>query len=130
MVAMRNDYFIPDTLVVNPSTMGALRKVKDSQGRYLLGLLSSAKEIDQTSETESFWDLNVIQTTKQAAGQAVLLSVRGGAGVVYIREPLSTFFDPYSLAAQNTYQYIAEIRFALTVPRKNAVSLISGLPAS
>jgi hypothetical protein len=130
MVAMRNDYFIPDTLILNPSTMGALRKVKDSQGRYLLGLLSSAKEIDQTSETESFWGLNVIQTTKEPAGQAVLLSVQSGAGVIYLREPLSTFFDPYSLASQNTYQYIAEMRFALTVPRPQAVSLITGLPTS
>ena len=56
------------------------------------------------------------QTTQQAAGTAAVLSVQYGAAVVYIRENLVTFFDPYSQIASNIYQYVAETRIALAAP--------------
>ena len=64
------------------------------------------------------------------AGTAAVLSVQAGAAVVYVREVLTTFFDPYSQAASNIYQYIAETRLALASPRPAAVNLVSGLPTS
>ncbi len=72
----------------------------------------------------------VVQTTQQAARTAAVLSVQSGAAVVYVREALTTFFDPYSQASSNVYRYIAETRLALASPRPGAVNLVSGLPTS
>jgi hypothetical protein len=58
------------------------------------------------------------------------LSVSSGAAVVYVRESLTTFFDPYGQAASNIYQFIAETRLALATPRPGAICLVSGLPTS
>ena len=60
-----------------------------------------------------------MQTTQQSAGTAAVLSVQSGAAVVYVREALTTFFDPYSQASSNVYQYISECRLALASPRCN-----------
>ena len=72
----------------------------------------------------------VVQTTQQAAGTAAVLSVQSGAAVVYVREGLTTFYDPYSQASSNIYQWIAETRLALATPRPQAINLVSGLPTS
>lgn len=129
-VALRNDFFEPDLVFIHPSTLGALRRSKDLQDRYLLDMLTGVRGIDQTSETENLWGVTTVQTTQQAAGTAAVLSVQSGAAVVYVREQMSTFFDPYSQAASNIYQYIAEMRIALATPRPGAINLISGLPTS
>ena len=130
IVALRNDFFSPDLCFIHPSTMGALRRYKDANNRYQLELLQGARSISQTSEQEELWGVPVVQTTQQAAGTAAMLSMQSGAAIVYIRENLSTFFDPYSQAASNIYQYIAETRIALATPRPGAINLISGLPTS
>jgi hypothetical protein len=93
-------------------------------------LLQGAGSINQTAEQENLWGVPLVQTTQQAAGTAAVLSVNSGAAVVYVREALTTFFDPYSMAASNTYQYIAETRLALATPRPSAINLVSGLPTS
>ena len=74
--------------------------------------------------------MQCVQTTQQSAGTAALLSVQSGAAVVYVREALTTFFDPYSQAASNIYQFIAETRLVLATPRPSAICLLSGLPTS
>jgi hypothetical protein len=50
--------------------------------------------------------------------------------VVYVREALTTFFDPYSQIANNIYQFVAETRLALASVRPGAICLVSGLPTS
>jgi HK97 family phage major capsid protein len=130
IVGLRNDFFIPDVCFVHPSTMGALRRYKDLNNRYQLELWQGAGSISQTSEQETLWGVPCVQTTQQAAGTAAMLSVQSGAAVVYVREALTTFFDPYSQAASNIYQYISECRIALATPRVGAINLISGLPTS
>jgi hypothetical protein len=110
--------------------MGALRRLRDLNNRLQLELLSGAGAINQTSEQETLWGVPVVQTTQQAAGTAAPLSVNSGAAVVYVREALTTFFDPYSQASSNIYQYIAETRLALACPRPGAINLVSGLPTS
>jgi hypothetical protein len=129
-VALRNDYFVPDVCFIHPSTMGALRRVKDANNRYQLELLSGPGGIDQTAEQQTLWGLQVVQTTQQAAGTAAVLSIQSGAAVLYIREALTSFYDPYSQAASNIYQFIAETRIALATPRPSAICLVSGLPTS
>jgi hypothetical protein len=76
------------------------------------------------------WGVRCVQSTQQPAGTAAVLSVASGAAVVYIREALTTFFDPYSQASSNIYQYIAETRIALATPRPSAINHVTGLPAS
>jgi Phage capsid family len=129
-VALRNDFFEPDLVFMHPSTLGAIRRTKDLESRYLLQLMEGPRSINQTSETETLWGVQVVQTTQQAAGTAAVLSVQSGAAVVYVREALTTFFDPYSQAASNIYQFIAETRLVLATPRPAAICLVSGLPTS
>lgn len=130
MVALRNDFFEPDVLFIHPSTLGALRRTKDTENRYLLQLMEGPRGINQTAETETLWGVQCVSTTQQAAGSAALLSVQSGAAVVYVRETLTTTFDPFSQAASNVYQFIGETRLALATPRPGAICLISGLPTS
>jgi hypothetical protein len=52
------------------------------------------------------------------------------SAVVYVREALTTFFDPFSQASSSIYQYIAATRLALATPRPGAIWLVSGLPTS
>jgi hypothetical protein len=86
--------------------------------------------LTKTSEQETLWGVPVVQTTQQASGTAGALSVNSGAAVVYVHEALTTFFDPYSQASSNIYQYIAETGLALATPRPGAINLVSGLPTS
>jgi hypothetical protein len=129
-VALRNDFFIPDLVFIHPSTMGALRRIKDTQGRYLLQLMQGPGAINQTAEQEDLWGVPCVQTTQQAAGTAAVLSVQSGAAVVYVREALTTFYDPYTFSSTNVYQFIAETRLALATPRPSAICLCTGLPTS
>lgn len=129
-VALRNDFFEPDLVFIHPSTLGALRRTKDFNDRYMLDLMSGPRGINQTNEQENLWGVPVIQSTQQSAGTAAVLSVKSGAAVVYVREALTTFFDPYSQASSNIYQYIAETRLALATPRPGAICLVSGLPTT
>jgi HK97 family phage major capsid protein len=127
---LRVDFFEPDLVFVHPNTMSALRRQKDLQNRYILDMLSGPRNIDQTNEIETLWGVPVVQTTQQAAGTAAVLSVQNGAAVIYVRESLTTFFDMYSQAASNLFQFIAECRLALATPRPSAINLVSGLPTS
>ena len=104
--------------------------LRDLTNRLQLELLSGAGAINGTSEQETLWGVPCVQTTQQSAGTAAVLSVQTGAAVVYVREALTTFFDPYSQASSNVYQYISEVRLALAVPRPGAINLVSGLPTS
>ncbi len=129
-VDLRNDYFIPDRVFIHPSTLGAIRRLKDDNHRYQLDLLQGAGAISGTNEEGTIFGVPCTQTTQQAAGIAAVLSVQSVAAVVYVREALTTFFDPYSQAASNIYQFIAETRIALATPRPGAINLVSGLPTS
>ena len=129
-VDLRSDFFVPDLCLIHPGTLGAIRRLRDQNKRLQLELIQGAGAIDGTSEQETLWGVPVVQTTQQAAGTAAVLSVQSGAAVVYVREALTTFFDPYSQASSNIYQYIAETRLALATPRPGAINLVSGLPTS
>ena len=129
-VDLRSDFFVPDLVIIHPATLGAIRRLRDVNKRLQLELIQDAGSINQTSETETLWGVKCVQTTQQAAGTAAVPSVASGAAVVYVREALTTFFDPYSQASSNIYQYIAESRLALATPKVGAINLVSGLPVS
>jgi hypothetical protein len=63
-----------------------------------------------------------------ADGTAVLLSIKGGAGIYWTRQNMLISYDPYTGLTNNTYRYVAECRIALSVPRPAAVCVISNLP--
>jgi hypothetical protein len=69
----------------------------------------------------------VVQTTQISDFTAVMLSLRNGGGVYWVRQNMYVLYDPYTLAANNEYRYVAEERIALSVPRAKAVNLISDL---
>lgn len=130
MVALRADFFTPDLILMNPADLGRLRRLRDKNNRLQLDLLSGPRGVDQTSDDENLWGCRIVQTTMQTAGSAAVLSIQSGAAAVYVREALTTFFDPYSQISTNVVQYVAETRLALAVPRPGAICLISGLPTT
>jgi hypothetical protein len=127
---LRQAFFEPDLVIINPGTMGALRRIRDTQNRYLLELNSGPRGIDQTNDVETLWGVKCVQSTQQSAGSAAVLSVKSGAAVVYVRESMNVFTDPYSQASSNITQFIAESRLALATPRVGAINIVSGLPTA
>ena len=59
-VALRNQFFEPDLVFVHPSTLGALRRTKDTQNRYLLDMLTGVRGIDQTNNVENLWGVTTV----------------------------------------------------------------------
>jgi HK97 family phage major capsid protein len=125
----------PDLFVVHPLTWSAIRRVKDSLGRYLL---SPDPSID---ESHQIWGIQTLVTTQIAAGTGLLLANGGSMnaqtagqtswGAVAIREGLSMRIG-YSGTdfVQNILRTVAEERFNMCVERPQAVMSISGLPTS
>lgn len=110
--------------VVHPNTWSALRRVKDTQGRYLV-------DPDPTNAAGSqLRGVEVLPTTQIAAGTGALLDTRK-AGYVVVREALSlrtgTSDDDF---VRNLVRWISEERLALAVERPSAVCKVTGLPTA
>jgi Phage capsid family len=130
-------YAEPDLIVTHPQTLGALRRQKDSQGKYLLDVVRGAGGIDQTSEVENIWGVEVRQTTQCPAGTAIVMSIAAGAAVGWVRVGLTVEFNPYSatiggtdLWTTNQYSWRAEERISLSAPRPAAICVVTGLPTA
>ena len=127
----------PDLVIVHPETLGALRREKDSMGRYILAADRGPGEIDQSGEEERIWGVRTVQTTQMPAGQALVMSIQQGAAVGWIRMGMMVEFNPYGgtvdgteLWSTNTYSWRADTRISLSVPRPAANNLVTGLPTS
>jgi HK97 family phage major capsid protein len=110
--------------ILHPSTWSAVRRSKDSMGRYL----TSA---DPTGpEANSVWGLPVLVTTQQPPGEGVLLDTTK-FGRVHIRQPLVLLVGyANDDLTKNIVRLVAEERLALAVERPAAVLQITGLPTS
>jgi hypothetical protein len=143
-----------DLVILNPATWAALRREKDSTGRYILSLLDGPRSVSfdgspnlttvptteaekwgvpqqgVTSGYESLWGVPVVETTQLAPGTAVVLSVRAGAAVFWQRLGMILFFNPYSDTAwrKNLFSWRCEERISLSIPRPSAVNILTGLP--
>ena len=111
-------------LVINPTTWSALRRSKDTQGRYLV-------DPDPTNAAgNKLWGVDVLPTTTIAAGVGALLDTRK-FGYAVVRESLilrtGTNADDFS---RNLQRWVAEERIALAVERPAAVCKITGLPVA
>jgi hypothetical protein len=144
----------PDLCIMNPTTVGALRRIRDGNGRYVLDLLAGPRNltadgsppavtppsanpggfIPQGSGTQvaDLWGVPIVETTQIPAGTAVALSVRAGAAFVYFKWGLMIQFNMYSDTAweNNLLQWRAEERCALATPRLEAIQIITNLPTS
>jgi hypothetical protein len=144
----------PDLLLLHPTTWASLRRVKDTQGRYVLELLTGplGLTVDGTNygapanEPNSFsivpqgrpagygslWGVKVACSTHVPAGTGVVLSVSAGGGIFWTRMGLSLMFNPWGDTEWTTNQFSwrAEERIAFSVPRPSAVNIVTGLPTS
>jgi HK97 family phage major capsid protein len=113
-----------DLLVLHPSTWSALRRVKDSQGRYLV-------DPDPTNAGgNQLWGVEVIPTTQITAGVGALLDTNK-FGYAVVREAL-TFRTGTSDNdfVSNIVRFICEERLTLAVERPSAVLKVTGLPVA
>jgi HK97 family phage major capsid protein len=146
----------PDLVIMSPNTLGALRRLKNADGNYLLELLSGPLNLSAYGQPEtrapasgpgeyfreaqgtrpfngSLWGAEIAVSTHIADGEAAVVSIKGGGGLVWIRSGLELFFNPgYGdvLFQNNLVAWRVESRLAFNVPRPSAVCLVSNLPTS
>ena len=114
IVDLRADFFVPDLIFIGPGNAGRDTTTPRRQQTVAVG----ADRRRRASSTKP--------PTPKPSGAARSSNPRNrlpvrppccrcnsGAAVVYVSEGLTTFFDPYSQASTNVYQYIAETRIAL-----------------
>jgi hypothetical protein len=109
-------YADPDLVIMHPATLGAIRREKDAEGRYLADLISAPLSLSAygapaerpagdfnaysiipqgTGETSgTLWGAPILATTKMTAGEAVVMSVRSGAAVFWTRLATLLQFNP------------------------------------
>jgi HK97 family phage major capsid protein len=107
-------YSDADGVVLNPDDWSAIRRLKDSQGRYLV-------ETGPTQAAQNrLWGVPVTLTTMCPAGQAVV-GTFGLGGTVHIRRGLTveTSFNADDFARNKT-TFRAEIREVLAIVRPDA----------
>jgi HK97 family phage major capsid protein len=113
-----------DLLVLNPSTWSAMRRIKDTMGRYIVNVDPTQGAGDQ------LWGVRILVTTQLAAGAGVLLDTTK-FGKVLVREGITVKSgyanDDFS---RNVSRFVIEERLTLAVERPSAVLAISGLPTS
>lgn len=104
-------FAVADLIIAHPDDFSALRREKDTQGRYLLSADPSA------AEASSLWGINVLQTTQQPAG-TVIAGAFATSVVAYVRQGL--FVDTASSGddwTANISAFRCEERVGLAVTR-------------
>jgi hypothetical protein len=97
------------------------------EAKYGALFTSSAQCLPESDFRSVAAGIPVVQTTQIDDYTAVMLSIRNGGGVFWVRQSMYVLYDPYTLASTNEFRYVAEELVALSVPRPAAVSLISDL---
>lgn len=112
----------PDAVVIHPTTWSKLRRVKDSQGRYLLN------PDPTTAEANTLWGVPVLPTTSIATGTAVVANL-AAAAVGFVREGISIQTNNAHNDAfqRNQTAFVAEERLQLGVTRPAAIVKVTGL---
>lgn len=144
----------PDLVITHPATIAAMRREKDASGRYILDLFAGPLAltadgapraatapdanlggvIPQGTNTtvQSIWGVPVVESTQCPAGTAVVMSVRAGAALFYVRLGMLLQFNMFGDAewTQNLFSWRVEERVALATPRPEAINILTGLPTS
>jgi capsid protein len=113
-----------DLLILNPASWSAIRRQKDSYGRYYVAPDPSRDEVDQV------WGVPVLETTVCPDGEGWLLDTTK-FGRLAVRETLALRIG-YSGTdfVTNVLRYVCEERCVLTVERPAAVLHITTLPTA
>jgi HK97 family phage major capsid protein len=113
----------PTLAVFHPDDWSSARRVKDGYQRYLVAPDPSSDQVN------SCWGIEVVQTTSNPQGQALLIDT-SKFGRVAIREPLGMFLgysgDDF---VRNLLRWACEERLVLCVERPAAVLVLKSLPA-
>ncbi len=115
----------PDGVVMNPTDWSAMRRLKDSQNRYLL-------TPDPTADvTPSLWGCSVILTTDMPAGTAVVGAFQLG-GLLHVRQGMTVEVNNRSDQdwTHNTSTFRAELREALATLRPAAFNRVQLAPGA
>lgn len=117
-------YIEPDGMVLHPTDWSRIRRVKDADGRYLVG-------VDPTvAATPQLWNVPVVVTTAMPVGTA-LVGAFADSAVAYIRDPLTLDTDRSGDDFdRNKTSIRAEERIILTVPRPAGLVKVTGLEAA
>lgn len=142
----------PDLMVMHPETMGALRRLRDDQGRYIMDLLAGplgltadgSREVNPTDTPNAYsivpqgahqphghlWGVPVVVSTQCPAGTAIVASIKAGGAMWWQRLGLVLMFNQWSDTewTTNTMGWRVEERVALSVPRPSALNIVTGLP--
>jgi HK97 family phage major capsid protein len=114
----------PDLFIIHPDTWSALRRIKDTLGRYLLSADPSLGEAD------SLWGVPVLQTTQITPGTGILLDT-SKFGRAIIRGPIMIYIgwtnDDFT---RNIRRFVSEERVAMAVTRPSAINIITDLPST
>lgn len=117
-------YTEPTLYVMHPVDFGAVRRAKDSQGRYLVS-------VDPTvAETSALWGVPVVQTTQITQGTALALNTVDACQVWYRQgvtvDTSNSNNDDYQ---RNITRFRIEARLGLAVVKPSAIVRITGLGA-
>jgi hypothetical protein len=114
----------PDLMLCHPNTWATIRTAKDQYGRFL------AMPDPTAQQAESIWGIDVLVSTRFAAGEAVLLDTTL-FGRVAVREPLSIRIGYAGTDfTNNIIRTVVEERLNLAVERPTAIIHVTGLPAT
>jgi len=111
-----------DVIVLHPTTWSKLRRVKDSQKRYIV-------DVDPTSaEADSLFNVKVLPTTSIAVGTALVASMQEGAqAFVRTGMVLDVSNSTGTNFSTNTTSFRAEERFTVGCPRPAALCKVVNL---
>jgi HK97 family phage major capsid protein len=148
-------YANPDLVLMSPKTLGALRRIKDADGRYVLSLLAGplALTADGSPATVAaggepneyalipqgtpalsgnLWGAPIATTTQIPDGTAIVMSTKAGGAIYWQRLGMVVEFNQWSdtMWSNNLYSWRAEARIALSVNRPSAVNIVTGLPTT
>lgn len=114
-------------MVTHPSTWSAIRRLKDTVGRFLL---YSNDDNPSNVQTETIYGMDVVSTIACPAGTAVLLDTRK-FGRALVRKPIEIriAWDGNDLTHGLLRSVVTE-RLALAVEYPAAVLALTGLPTS
>lgn len=115
-----------DAVVMHPDVWSGLLLIKESSGSNLPLLLANANPSQGVAG--SIYGMKVYLSSQLDAGTAYV--VEADQVVLVMREEVSLFVDPYSLAAKDQTQIRATLRADVVIPNPLAICLISGITTS
>jgi len=107
-----------DRIILNPTDWEIVLKYAATTGELVVSPTPTSAQPMQ------LWGVPVTVTSQLTAGTAIVANL-AQSSVIFSREPVQLFVDPYGLATSNMIRILAEERLALGVTRPTAVVRIT-----